>query len=619
MRELNFIGRVFYLMGKMGARRIYYFEKFRTNIYGYIIFSSILTISPIYYEFIWSKEIKFYKVKKLLIYILEGNIYLIVISIPILLAFSYFIYREQQSISLRNENFYFIFIYLTFTIPSLILSVLFILKLKAPTIFLLEYLNFSICTFLFILLLSLISFCLLIRIYFRLFRVLLIDHHSSESGDKIKKYIKALYFLEENKNTRISDYYFNKVHNLIESKFQTLEFLMKNKMDKIFHDELNKISDLLFIIMEDTPKDNGSSSTYAGRLTQKYNIQFKNLYNIIVKNISELIISSSKYYTKTESKKVLEIMREIEPNKVTELYPGYLQGIEELSIKTISINDNLFEMVLSFLETMIGVPKNNKGDHYNHHNIDSIALGVLLIYQSLLKEAIEKNNVRLTTELTYSINKFVLEISKNNNLSLENDYETLRRKMQKSIESSLTSYMNQELFKEISLFILFQGALKSVELGNYNVTGLLIKRIPTDFDGEMINKVFEKFNENKGNIKKAYKLFDNEYEFNDLITNFNFNISSYDYCIQKLLFLLLGQELYIIEKNILFTKFSVNKNKLEFIPKEYFNKEYLDYIVTKISAVGNKYGLAFVNEELMIDKIISYIQPKKDNGLIEQL
>src|SRR5699024_10911589 len=174
-----------------------------------------------------------------------------------------------------------------------------------------------------------------------------------------------------------------------------------------------------------------------------------------------------------------------------------------------------------------------------------------------------------------------------------------------------------DIYEEISLYILFQGAIKSIELGNYGVTGLLVKRIATDFGAEAINEVFEKFLETQGEIKNLYQMFKDEFSYNDLITNFSFNKNkrAFDYCVQKFIFLLLGQEILITYKNLNSTKFYQSARTV--IDLKHFSIDYLDYIVSKIKAVGKSYGLVYLEIDGFVDELSTFIKKHNMNRLNE--
>lgn len=298
------------------------------------------------------------------------------------------------------------------------------------------------------------------------------------------------------------------------------------------------------------------------------------------------------------------------------MYPVYFQELKSIAIRSLQNNNIIFDETLSLLEEISESNLSNlKDSNAVEHNISTNAIGVLLIYQSMLKVAIENNNVKRVTSITYSMDRFSAPKHKSEQY-ISNEYvgkssEAIQLSIFDSLDKIKTPKSSDDNISKITLFILFQGALKSIEISSYGSTGQLIKRITTDFTGVKINEVFEEFNKSRGELKKAYKDFDNDYIYNDLITIFRFNERSYEYCNQRLLFLLMGQQYFIINEKISFTEFYKTQDVI--IPITYFNLDYLQYISKKIREVGSKYGLVYIKDKCFIEKLVKLIKNDQQN------
>lgn len=589
----------------------YYIEKMHPkNIKSFFTYIFVLIVAPIIldYKDLVTLEIKPIE-RNVLIYIFEGYTKFIFLMTPVILAFSYFVYREQQSISLRHNNLNLLLPYFTFALPSVILSLYFRFQLFSTDISKVNFFTSDFFKTLFVLLTMIMTCYSLTKLFIRLFKGLNLIHQLETSRKGILKYIKLLYYIDSTSQEK-SKHYFQEIHNHLEAIFQTLEYKSNNKMDNSFRVEFNRLSEMLFKIMEETPHE--KLPIHSQQLAEKHSEKFSTLYKVIVRCIGDLIFTLYENNKLTEVENAFEILENLEPNKVIKLYPIYLTGIENISIRTVSNKNVLIEKILSLLESTSELKSQSHEE--DNENTTSNAIGILLTYQSMLKTTAEQDDVRGTTAITYSMYKFIRSFKKENIL-IDSPPVNRMQAIKNSIRASQNYFFKAQpknnSLEEISLYILLQATLKSIELGSYGVTGLLIKRITTDYSGQTINKVVDIFEQSKASLKDAYSKFKEDYKFNDLITNFHFNNSSYEYCLQKLFFLLLAQEHFIVYKTIEFTEFySENSENREFIPVKYFKGSYLSYVATKVTTVGLRYGLAFFKHKSFIKNLLIYIEEK---------
>lgn len=521
-------------------------------------------------------------------YLTKTYIKAISTSIPIISALYYFVYREQKNISLRDQHFVYLLLYFSISVSSIILSI--ILKVikqdSSGQVFFMEHEHKIIYS----LILYSLAIIFLFLVIFSSLRGINLQYQLKKSRKNLSSKMEMAYYV---KNPTIAKNIYPSIHNNFESIFQILDYTRTNKMDKLFKDELDEFSVLLQGIWEQSPGN--LSNIYPKELMSKNEDDFRLLYSALVKNIGNLFLNVHNDNKLTEVETTLEILKSLEPNKVPELYPNYFKSIERIAINALNKNDIPFEKILKFLESFSYLEKSENA-------IDNIN-GVVLIYQSLLKFATMSNDVKKVTSITYSLHTI------KNSLEVSGSKETEVYKLFMLSSLSKNPNMAHET-EDFILFTLFQGLLKSIELGNYGVTGQLIKRITTDFKGGHINNIFKIFYESRGNLNNAYpRIIDTKIDnnpFNDLITDYAFNQSSFDYCAQKLVFLLLGQECLIILDHISFTEFY--RNSHSFIEFDYFKPEYLDYIAQKIINVGDDYGLIFIKKDNFVTDLAKYIK-----------
>jgi hypothetical protein len=144
-------------------------------------------------------------------------------------------------------------------------------------------------------------------------------------------------------------------------------------------------------------------------------------------------------------------------------------------------------------------------------------------------------------------------------------------------------------FNYASVFILLQSLAKSIELSQYKITGFLVKYLISNIDGDIFQRVFEKFKDDPFNNIYLPK---NEY-YKDLDDNFHFNIKVKDYILIKLFLLVYGQQKYIIENQVNFGY--MPDQTID--PKIISSSNYLEYIFNKFDKAQEEYGLLFLQDE----------------------
>lgn len=506
-------------------------------------------------------------------------------SLPIVLAFSYFGYRETKTISSKHQSGFSIFMYISSTIPAIIIG------------YVIKFFSSNLILFILWLILSAFSVIYLFYLVSRFLKSLSIPSILRYNKNRTKRYFKYLYYGPKNhlNNT------YQILHEHLESIFQALEYSLDNKLEHTFkHEfdqtEMNNWNNILLILMEEQPH-NFANEIYAKRLDKKDHVSFEKYYGTTVRNLGDLLFYLANDTRFNEIRSVLDTIKQLEPNKVPNLYLPYFQAIEEIAVKAF-YNDNF---PLSYiLRHLLSYTFENRNETINtSFSINFDIAGSILIHQSLLYVAIENEDIQKITDVSYSMTSLVLQKGSSN---ISND---LIAEMNAAIHHK---QVIRNVYKRMVLFSLFQGALKTIELGNYSGTGQLIKRITTDFNGHEINCGLNEFIPHRGEMKEGIQDVGKSAFLSILNTNFNFNIQSIDYCLQKLCFLLLAQQKYIVKNRLMFTEFY--KNETVYVETEHFELNYLDYVLDKIIQTGGRYGLLPVIKKDFMKGLVTEIKYK---------
>lgn len=153
------------------------------------------------------------------------------------------------------------------------------------------------------------------------------------------------------------------------------------------------------------------------------------------------------------------------------------------------------------------------------------------------------------------------------------------------------------------IYILLNAAIKSLEMSQYQCVGFVVKFIVSNFKSEITNKVFAQFVANNG---RDNKFDDCEIGGSFGLNSFNLNNKTDRYCLEKLSFLMYGQQVYIKTNNV----------SIKYIPDEYINfknciGDNIKYIYDKIIAGKAKYGLIWLNNDKFHKRLFYEILEKR--------
>jgi hypothetical protein len=544
------------------------------------------------------------------------------LSLPATLTFYYFIYKEQKSISSNLAKGLPLWRYLSTTIFTLLLGnyILFNKNYYREEFFSGQYF-FPIFSWLVLMILSFGFFIRLIHILLVSLDIRLLFRHKRRN---FKRKIKELYYTNINLKGN-----YEQLNTYLESIFQSFEYTLDKGLDQLFEQELKRWGAMLSLIMDEAPRKKQRFVVTANKLfgkSIKSQKRFEEFYSLLLNKQGDLLF---KLVAKNRLMKIsdaLEALKSLEPNKVKGLYPSFITSLDEIVLRAYKQKSLPIGYLLTLLNnTMLSYQFDSSEEKHEEHDFHiAKTVAVIYIYKSLLKEAVETDNVKDITSITYSLCEIFKEttikgqkseqkepdVEKDNNTSI--DLIAAMQERMNEAKSKVSDFRHGHI-KKVVLFVLLQMSLKSVELGHYKVVGQLVKRITTDFDAVTIRNIFEDFRISEGKMKRASFLKEQELKeaFNPetsmishMYTDILFNKQSLDYCMQKLAILIYGQQSYIRTKHLTFTEYyKTCQEPLSEINLSFLEMDYLDYTLGKIKQVGKGYGLLFVDEKDFEGKI----------------
>ncbi|MGU3395023.1 hypothetical protein ACNHOZ_12760 [Priestia sp. D51] len=561
------------------------------------------------------------------------------VSLPLTLTFYYFIYKEQKSISSNIAKGMPLWKYLSVTIFTLLLGyyIVFNKEYYDRSFFTGDYF-FVLLSWIFLVILSFIFFLSLLT---KLLGSLDINFLFRHKRKKFKQKIKTIYY-----STINQDNHYEHLNTYLESIFQCFDYVMEKGLDKLFEHELQEWGKMLSLIMEEAPGNKQNLTITANKLAEhkgEPNEMFLEFYGLLLNKQGDLLF---KLVAKNRLAKLndgLETLKSLEPNKVKVLYPQFITSLDEIILKAYKQKGLPLSKILEILNGIVPsyTLKNNQEANIEEQNFNiAKTVAIIYIYKSILKEAVETDNIKDITTITYSLCEIIREMDteqeaeeeaqtlypaflntvgesseSNNEINHFEILNAMQQAMQNSVNKAKVNLNQgeQKQIKKIILFVLLQMALKAVELSHYKTVGQLVKRVTTDFDPLTIRNTFEEFRTSKGRIKKAPFLKENGLEFaftsdssmiSQIYTDILFNKQSIEYCMQKLALLIYGQQFYIIDKELKFTEYykSYEEHSVE-IDLSFVESSYLDYTIGKIKQVGKGYGLLFVEQPGFEEKV----------------
>ncbi|OLS35621.1 hypothetical protein BTR22_14280 [Alkalihalophilus pseudofirmus] len=569
------------------------FDYFRNRItsnsvrnfsYGIILYLLILTViyflpsTNSYTVYINSTSSEF--IQSFIPVINQSLLYIL----PVSVAFFYFTYREQSSISSKRQNGFILFIYILNTVTFLLTGALvdYLITDFYNTFGYWHLMTTNlIAMWLFQFSVSILSLLLTIN-------VSLISINTtkllSKNNEQFKMTLDKLYLTSVEKEKYIETY-FIMLKDQLETSYQGLEYTLKNGLTSAFEESFKNWGESMTLLMEETPLNETNQLIYIKKIFDQNPKQTLQIYESLIKNQSALIMLLIQRNKTSDIKDAITALENLEPKKMPELYYYFYRGIEDFCINIYSQDKYPVDDLLKMINRL----------RYKSPDNDSIKdkFGSALLHQTLFKKAVENNDVRALTSITYSLSILIKGDEKKANAPLSSS-STIRNMMQSFIKKQLKHTVKD--IRHVVLFCYFQALLKSIEIGSYSSTGILIKKLTTDFTGSEIKLMLNEFHYNGYSLSQYLLNEFNTIKENDdimqLDTNFSFNKQSVDYCLKKLYLLVYLQEKYIVANKLSFTEFY--KKRHIFIDRNKFQIEYMNYIISKVENVGDKYGLRSV-------------------------
>lgn len=424
--------------------------------------------------------------------------------------------------------------------------------------------------FLSIMLLILIRF--IVKLIKYLFKTMSIDNMLEDSVEESSKQFETLLYMDRSKEfNEFLEYRYRKFHFSLESVFQNLKFAAEHNMNQEFQENIDKFKKV-FKKMGAREKDHEIKriSTY---LLKEDKSRFIKVYNSALRSNLSLISNLMKNQQYNKAKQAVSLY-----------FDMFLDSDDILKkVFQISLNDFLDfidtsdeRQLLIFLEGLEKIPRDQ----------------TYITYKFLLMKLINKNQLKNLTNVVYDHEKY-------------SEYPNL---------------------KGITLGILLQNLIKSIEISNYNITGFLVKFLVTNFSGGDLNRRLLVL---KNNRHSNSSVLEGNLKIEDIDENGIFaikiNDETFDYCFKKAFILLFAQHLYSVKNNLWYTeKWDENGNEIK-LNKEFQRCNYSKYIMDKIQAASSKYGLLAFQDEKVMKAVykeikLSYKKPneKKENKTLSE-
>ncbi|MDC3414766.1 hypothetical protein [Terrihalobacillus insolitus] len=317
---------------------------------------------------------------------------------------------------------------------------------------------------------------------------------------------------------------------------------------------------------------------------------FQSLYTTMLENHIGLIITLYNHNKILEAEKCLEVFEILTPHKKDdELYQIYFYKINEL-VNIIEMNHHLL-----LNRSLMLVRK------YSEDNQKEM-LG-LMIYNGLLLKAVNENEVAKVSRIAYSMFDSITEEDETINMNIRSKKA---QRLLMYMEQVNVSQQHHDKYKQSIIYTVLQMILKSIEQGNYAVTGFLIKMFVTKLNEQnfitLVKDTYKVFIKSKN---KANIYFD-QTKLERMGIDPAFNQATIDYCTNKLSILLYGQQKYaVINKLPGQPNYKVPLCYKGFIPFQESLKKcpYIPYLFNKLEKAKSEYGLIYLEDEGFMDSL----------------
>ncbi|QHZ52704.1 hypothetical protein [Paenibacillus larvae] len=379
------------------------------------------------------------------------------------------------------------------------------------------------------------------------------------------------------KNSRVLKQVYKGIENNISSTYQMLFFCLEKNMFDVYKISISEWEKVIIEIQGRARFKVRSRFKRTEKLLEmELTEEFTSLYSCITKNQILLITKLIQINRIEEAGCAISLFTKLLPmdDDEDELKRCFYTAFHELAV--VSYKFEMLDFILEELNLATEVSNPNKSTDNPVHSI----------YEKLMIHALEKKDLNAISKISYSMIKEPTK-SEEENLNLE---------IPDPIEIKIKRNNNSTY---ITICLLFQATIKSIELSYYSVTGFLIKFMVTNFSTRFINDVYE----NIIRIMVEEKRYSNPLALNHsaIPSTFNINLHTLNYCFGKMSILLYGQQLYAYENRILL-KENIELEKpisIDSICK----LTYIRYLIDKIKKSSDKYGLIFLTHDKFFEHI----------------
>jgi hypothetical protein len=543
--------------------------------------------------------------------------------LPISLAFYYFTFNQQRSLSDSSINRQRLTYLLVLFVFSIIFSLLYNFQIESMFDNYIKYYQSlgkqigiaftasNLGRVLLAIFLFLVSLGLGIKLVNSMFRNINIRNLLKTTIRDTRSLMYSLSFVRSHpKIARKSEY--RRLQTLTESVYQLLVQAVQKNLNEVFVDNYTNWSELLNYF-HNKPRYAWNDVNRCMFLMGNNPAQYVSLYKTILKNHLSLTIALYNSHKIREASICVEMFFQLQPpvipntdgrkdqflKKHREMVDGYFSILYELAIFLLDTDR------LQFQRVIVKITEFSKREY-----VDPIK--ILITIDALIIRVLQYDDLEAVNTLAYAITNIIdlteSNIRVNNATRLNGRNYLIDHLEAKDIENpdvslpdnktlveDITEDLTLKTLVEQSVFILLQAILKSIELSNHKITGFLVRFIVSNFSSEVLKSVFNKFISNKGQVDE--RISQNNL-FDEFKAKYNFNRRMEQYCLEKLAIMLYAQQRYFAEQKVSFTPPQPQQNLVDLT---IVNKRDIDYFITNISK--SSYGLSFLENSDFMNRV----------------
>lgn len=411
------------------------------------------------------------------------------------------------------------------------------------------------------------------------------------------KSLIVIYFKLKNKSLKVDIY--QELEWNFDILYQIIEHSIIKSVDAVYLDEINVIKSMLAdvsrlfenVVEHATVIDHDC-------LFKNNDIGWNSSYDKAFQKELETCTTFTKNLLRNHKKVCILLYEKYRNNEYNEMWRGLLEFYpriksENMGSEMQQIINEFFRAFWSFAvyfserdrdklqDILRGINKfaESRPERINH----------ILLLRALIVRAIDKGNLSLLTEICYLQEILIDRIRK---MKREKRLYDQNHELNKYIAKDIVDEKdNAHYYQGMNLYVLFQAAIKSIELGQYMITGFLVKYIVSHYSPEDIGEICKKIrkhsivNDNKLKMEKFYERLGIEFNIND---------KTADYFLKKLVILIRLQQNFRYHDDYRDVRLSFSITRKYLKSTSSYAEFDLDYCLEKIIHVGKDYGLLSV-------------------------